>query len=190
MKYIKLLEEYEGMLQTSPDIAQMKPEELEQMFTSQLYKDNPDVELIKQIIDQPDFDYFVNSQLIGRKVTPLILATIKGQLEIVKYLLEKKQVAVNMKGHDGQTALTCACRNGFPEIVRYLLSRSDTKVNMQDKGGWAALHWACWKNQSEIVGLLLEHPQIDIKIQDDSGATAWFDANPQIKEQFPQLQVI
>ena len=28
MKYIKLFEEYEGMLQTSPDIAQMKPEEL------------------------------------------------------------------------------------------------------------------------------------------------------------------
>ena len=190
MKYIKLLEEYEGMLQTSPDIAQMKPEELEQMFTSQLYKDNPDVELIKQIIDQPDFDYFVNSQLIGRKVTPLILATIKGQLEIVKYLLENKQVAVNMKDNNGQTALMGASRKGHTEIVRYLLSRSDTKVNMQDKGGWAALHWACWKNQSEIVGLLLEHPQIDIKIQDDSGATAWFDANPQIKEQFPQLQVI
>ena len=190
MKYIKLFEEYEGMLQTSPDIAQMKPEELEQMFASQLYKDNPDIELIKQIIDQPNFDYFVNSQLIGWKITPLILATIKGQLEIVEYLLENKQVAVNMKDNDGQTALTCACRNGFPEIVRYLLSRSDTKVNMQDKGGWAALHWACWKNQSEIVGLLLEHPQIDIKIQDDSGATAWFNAKPQIKEQFPQLQVI
>ena len=168
-------------------LRKMKPEELEQMFASQLYKDNPDIELIKQIIDQPNF---VNSQLIGWKITPLILATIKGQLEIVEYLLENKQVAVNMKDNDGQTALMYACKNGFPEIVRYLLSRSDTKVNMQDKGGWTALMWACLKNQSEIVGLLLEHPQIDIKIQDDSGATAWFNAKPQIKEQFPQLQVI
>ena len=190
MKYIKLFEEYEGMLQTSPDIAQMKPEELEQMFTSQLYKDNPDIELIKQIIDQPNFDYFVNSQLIGWKITPLILATIKGQLEIVEYLLENKQVAVNMKDNDGQTALTCACRNGFPEIVRYLLSRSDTKVNMQDKGGWAALHWACWKNQSEIVAMLLQHPDTDISITTKDGATAWFNAQPEIRELFPQLKVV
>jgi hypothetical protein len=190
MKFIKLFEEYEGMLQTSPDIDRMTPEELEGEFKHECYKTNPNVDLVKQIIDHPDFSYFLNSELSGRNSTPLMLASIGNHPEIVQHLLGTEGITINTRNKDGYTALSDACRNGCVEIVEIFLARPDIKVNLQDKGGWTPLMWACLKNQPEIVGMLLQHPDTDISITTKDGATAWFNAKPEIREMFPQLEVV
>ena len=56
------------------------------------------------------------------KQTPLHIAAIEGQLQILLYLIEKKKCDVNAKDRDGWTPLHCACHSGHLEIVDQLIS--------------------------------------------------------------------
>ena len=55
-------------------------------------------------------------------VTPLILASQEGKLEVVNFLLDKG-ARVNDVMTDGKTALLMACKNGHTEIVRILMAK-------------------------------------------------------------------
>ena len=55
-------------------------------------------------------------------VTPLILASQQGKLDVVEFLL-KKGARVNDVMTDGKTALLMACKNGHTEIVRILMAK-------------------------------------------------------------------
>ena len=55
-------------------------------------------------------------------VTPLILASQQGNLDVVAFLLDKG-ARVNDVMTDGKTALLMACKNGHTEIVELLLKR-------------------------------------------------------------------
>jgi ankyrin repeat protein len=55
-------------------------------------------------------------------VTPLILASQQGKLDVVEFLLDEG-ARVNDVMTDGKTALLMACKNGHTEIVKLLLGR-------------------------------------------------------------------
>ena len=55
-------------------------------------------------------------------VTPLILASQEGKLEVVNFLLDKG-ASVNDVMTDGKTALLMACKNGHTEIVKRLMEK-------------------------------------------------------------------
>ena len=58
----------------------------------------------------------------GNNVTPLILASQQGKLDVVEFLL-KKGARVNDVMTDGKTALLMASKNGHTEIVRILMAK-------------------------------------------------------------------
>ena len=65
--------------------------------------------------------------------TPLGLASFKGHLEVVEYLVEECGADVNAKDVDGYTALICAAEGGHPEVVEFLVnSKADIEAKNDD----------------------------------------------------------
>jgi|688.fasta_scaffold349658_2 ankyrin repeat protein len=58
----------------------------------------------------------------NNKVTPLILASQQGKLDVVEDLLDRG-AGVNDVMTDGKTALLMACKNGHTEIVKILMAK-------------------------------------------------------------------
>ena len=70
----------------------------------------------------------------------LVAAAYNGNLEIIKFLLDKG-ADPNIVTPYGVTPLINAAIKGHTEVVRLLISR-DANVNAQDKNGYTALKWA------------------------------------------------
>jgi ankyrin repeat protein len=65
--------------------------------------------------------------------------------------------AINIKDHEGKTALHIASYWSYTEIVKLLLERmSDEAINSKTNNGYTALHLANFYNYTDIVELLLE----------------------------------
>jgi len=69
--------------------------------------------------------------------TPLLIASWEGLTDIVKALLDSKQVAINATNNEGATALIQACTNGYVEVALALLAEPGIDVNAVDKFGTA-----------------------------------------------------
>ena len=79
-----------------------------------------------------------------------------GILPIVEYLIETKNVDVNMKGSHLRTPLHYACENGFLQIVEYLISKgADIEAKVLDD--YTPLHIAVDRCKTDIVKCLLSH---------------------------------
>ena len=85
----------------------------------------------------------------------LIAASKYNYIEIVKLLLEVKNINVNLQDKYGTTALTSASQYNNIKIVKLLLEAENINVNLQDIDGKTALILASRKNNKEIVKLLL-----------------------------------
>jgi len=92
--------------------------------------------------------------------------------EIVKLLLEKEGIDINIKNKYGDTALTQACYCYSTETVKLLLKHKDIDVNIQDNDGKTALIIATEEEFTGAVKLLLEHKDIDVNVQNIYGNTA------------------
>jgi len=71
-------------------------------------------------------------------MTPMHYAARGGYLEIVKYLLHRRQQAVDRTNELGITPLMEACSNGHVKVVHFLLSH-EAFVNARAKDGCSAL---------------------------------------------------
>ena len=93
--------------------------------------------------------------------------------EILKLLVTRKDLDVNMKDYLGYSKLHRACKNGNLEIVKILFERKDLDVNGPcDAAGNTPLIVAGLQNHVEIVNLLLDHDYINIKAKNHQGLTA------------------
>ncbi len=104
--------------------------------------------------------------------TALITASLRGNIEIVKLLLEIETININLQDNDGMTALICASWSNNIEVVKLLLEIKDINVNIQDDNKNTALILASYDNNKEIIKLLLEHETINVNLQNKNGATA------------------
>jgi ankyrin repeat protein len=68
----------------------------------------------------------------NNNVTPLILASQQGKLDVVAFLLDRG-ARVNDVMTDGKTALLMACKNGHTEIVRILMAKGADQ-SLKSKG--------------------------------------------------------
>jgi ankyrin repeat protein len=90
---------------------------------------------------------------MDRGMTPLMAASITGDRDIVRQLLESG-VKVNLRDRDGQTALMNAVRYGHGEIANMLLING-AKMDMRDRYGRTALMLSVVFDQPGIVRLLI-----------------------------------
>lgn len=105
-------------------------------------------------------------------LTPLILASGKGHIEVVRYLIELG-AQQDLKQNLGKTALHGACANGRLDVVKELLkSNAETKINITDNNGMTPLMEAVCKNQLEVVRYLISQGA-DQKLEEKENGTAF-----------------
>ncbi len=108
---------------------------------------NNDTSNIKQLIERAD----VNVKSQG--VTPLLLASVNGQMEAVKLLLEKG-AKIDTADQYGNGALMFAVRQGHAEVAKLLFEKG-AKINLELHGA-DALRLAAKHGHTDIVKLLLD----------------------------------
>eukprot|EP01112_Ceratiomyxa_fruticulosa_P017015 TRINITY_DN522_c0_g1_i1.p1 TRINITY_DN522_c0_g1~~TRINITY_DN522_c0_g1_i1.p1 ORF type:complete len:573 (-),score=121.31 TRINITY_DN522_c0_g1_i1:153-1871(-) len=103
----------------------------------------------------------VGNLTVEAYLAPLVLcsAASKGDLEMVKRLIESEQYDPNAGDYDGRTPLHLATEEGHIEVVKLLLSKG-VDVNVVDRWGATPLRGAVSYNRRDIATLLK-----------DSGAT-------------------
>jgi ankyrin repeat protein len=111
--------------------------------------------LIRLAVDAPDSLYTLCS--MGK--TPLHWATGMGHTDIMKVLLDRFKVPVDIANANNGTPLHVAASQARPECVEILINHG-ADLNARVKDGATPLHFACFKGQKqghlECIKMLLE----------------------------------
>ena len=96
--------------------------------------------------------------------TPLHIATWKGDLELVKLVVESSTVSIDpdVFNHHKQTALHMACKNRYKDIVEYMLTHTKCNPNVQHIYGNTPLHIASRDGYGECVKLIIETSTVSV----------------------------
>jgi len=102
--------------------------------------------------------------------TPLILASKKGEIELVNYLLSHGADVNVESGVRGRTAIMAAARNRKVDAVKALLT-ADPDLDAVDWEGYTVLMFAAISGQRDIVDVLLTHGA-DVNVKNKVGSSA------------------
>ncbi|TRY69888.1 hypothetical protein DNTS_015350 [Danionella cerebrum] len=110
------------------------------------------VTLVHQLLQE---DPGLVNKCNGDGASPLMMASVGGDLELVKLLVEKKANVNTQDTHHGWTALMQATYHGNKEVVRFLLEQG-ADVNLRAKNGYSAFDLLMLLNDpdTELVRLL------------------------------------
>ena len=181
------LEDYSNIFTNFKDCSLF--DELKILFTQGFQTINDsNLDIFKSIIEGYQFSPFFKDYSFS---PPLFHACQNGQLELVKYLIEKQNVqkAATLNGEN--TALHIACAYGHIDIVKYLIDDAPSneveedpipdstfitfkKPPFVDIPGYfnrTPLHVACLNNQEVISYYLLEHCNANVNAKDNNGDT-------------------
>ncbi|RYP18613.1 hypothetical protein DL765_003820 [Monosporascus sp. GIB2] len=112
-----------------------------------------DVEMVKLLLDR-GADVAVTDK---DGWTPLIAASSKGYVDIVRLLLATSGVNADLKDSEsGQTPLSWAAANGCEAVVQLLLDTGKVDTDSRDNNGRTPLQWAAERGHETIVRLLLK----------------------------------
>ncbi|CCM04833.1 uncharacterized protein FIBRA_07026 [Fibroporia radiculosa] len=100
--------------------------------------------------------------------TALHVASSRGYLDIIKWLVEDCGAMPDIEDREGETALHKAALNGHLHVMRFLLP-DRAEVHAQDADGWTALHNACSKGYLDIVRWLCEEGGASAQVDDIRG---------------------
>ena len=103
--------------------------------------------------------------------TPLHAASQEGRLDIVRWLVEEKQVDPSCRDENGRTPLHAASFGGHLDIVRWLVDVKQVDPSCRDEKGRTPLYAASWKGHLDIVRWLIKEKQVDPSCQDEAGWT-------------------
>uniref|UniRef100_A0A3B3ZJD0 SAM domain-containing protein n=1 Tax=Periophthalmus magnuspinnatus TaxID=409849 RepID=A0A3B3ZJD0_9GOBI len=109
-------------------------------------------QLVKEILEEDPAQVNSSNQ---EGASPLMIAAVSGQLEVVQLMVEKKADIDKQDGVHGWTALMQATYHGNKDIVKYLLSQG-ADVNLRAKNGYTAFDLVMLLNDpdTELVRLL------------------------------------
>ncbi|KAN0074159.1 Ankyrin repeat-containing domain protein [Elaphomyces granulatus] len=138
-----------------------------------LAKDNIDVN--SQCLNIPG--YFPTSTGNTALMVATQIAAKEPSMEaVVKSLLARDDVDLNIVNSKGEHVLMYSVLRQGHDILKSLLDRLDVNINLQGGGHrFTALMWAvssCRKVDPDKVKLLLDHKGIDVNLQDNLGRTA------------------
>ncbi|XP_043960571.1 ankyrin repeat and SAM domain-containing protein 6-like isoform X1 [Gambusia affinis] len=109
-------------------------------------------QLVKDILEEDPAQVNSSNQ---DGASPLMMAAVSGQLEVVQLMVEKKADVDKQDSAHGWTALMQATYHGNKDIVKYLLSQG-ADVNLRAKNGYTAFDLVMLLNDpdTELVRLL------------------------------------
>jgi ankyrin repeat protein len=107
-------------------------------------------------------------------LSPLQMAVCSDSPEIVKLLLEEKDVEVNAQDHHGVSVFLSAVQTGNKTLVKTLAEAPAIDVNLRDHENNSALMRACKNGYLSIVKYLLDCKKMTIPIDatDNEGMSA------------------
>mmetsp|Transcript_89722 Transcript_89722/g.134474 ORF Transcript_89722/g.134474 Transcript_89722/m.134474 type:complete len:155 (-) Transcript_89722:73-537(-) len=73
--------------------------------------------------------------------TILQIACEEGQVEMVKWLIARDDIDINLPNEKGETAFHFACR-GQPEVMQLLIASGNLDINAKDNHGITAFAYA------------------------------------------------
>ncbi len=111
-----------------------------------------------------------NAQNAADGRTALISAAARGDLEVVKVLLERG-ADVNVKDKQEYTALFHAIEAMYEDVATVLLDQPNLDPSARGKNGVTALMSYAWRDNKEAVRKLLDRGA-DVNAQDNDGDTA------------------
>ena len=121
------------------------------------------VPLVKNLLKTVNSDCVYRN---GDPRTPLVAASRKGSLQIIKLLIAAN-ADVNYHASGDESALMAASANGHLEIVKYLLKKKAT-INKAIRGDGTALISAVRNNHYQIAKVLLENgADVDLAVKSD-----------------------
>ncbi|XP_019860629.1 PREDICTED: uncharacterized protein LOC109588965 [Amphimedon queenslandica] len=113
--------------------------------------------VVEYLTGQPNCN--INS---NNETHPLLAATDKEHLEIVKHFIESTGCDINVREKGtGSTPLHKACYNGSLSIVEYLISKPRCDIEAEDNEGNQPLHYAACQGHKEIVSIVGKKVSID-----------------------------
>ena len=122
------------------------------------------LDVAKLLIDTPSID-LERPNLAGE--TPVMLAAFTGSEELVKYLVEKRQVEINKPGW---SALHYAATGGHADIIQLLLDQS-AYIDAESPNGSTPLMMAARYGNLKSVQLLIDEGA-DVLIKNQLGLNA------------------
>ena len=109
--------------------------------------------------------------------TLLFTAALRGHVAIVRELLSKPGIDVNLAQKSGGTPLFAAAQKGHVEVVRLLMEAPGIKFNLGTyHDGTTPLVVAAFKGHKDVVEILLTARNININVRQHDGATPLFTA--------------
>ena len=142
----------------------------EERLQESIKRDNPNLERIREIIEQKPWIVFAMDKYGN---TPLHDTARYGHLDVATLLLDRG-ANVESKTKDSYTALHRAARNGHLDVVTLLLDRG-ANVESKTKHGYTALHDAARYGRINVATLLLDRGA-DVESKDKYGFTALHNA--------------
>ena len=111
---------------------------------------------LKEEVHNVSFNTIEKDLPPGRPSEHLLNYAGKGDLEVVKYIIEKYRIEPNRpRTENGGTALYQAARNGYSDIVAYLLNKG-ADPNIANNSNVTPLNAAASNGHEEVVKLLVE----------------------------------
>ena len=107
--------------------------------------------------------------------TPLILASAKGYLSMVKKLIERG-ARVDASQKDGTNAAYVAAQNGHFDVLKLLIQNHSNLINLKGYKGQLPLFPAASNGHLDIVKYLTSLSNKSIHIQDNDGQTPFIAA--------------
>lgn len=87
--------------------------------------------------------------------TPIFLAAMKGNTQVVELLADKFKVSVFERARDGSTLMHIASLHGHPETALALFKKG-VPLQMPNKGGARSIHIAARNGHAGMIARLLE----------------------------------
>jgi ankyrin repeat protein len=106
---------------------------------------------------------------VKARQSPLLLASMSGDLETVSLLLARGASANPRPNPSGNSPISEAITFGRADIVRTLI-RAGAKIDLVERTGVNLLHWAAITNRAEVIPELARSG-VDINAIDDAGFT-------------------
>jgi ankyrin repeat protein len=106
-----------------------------------------------------------------QKWTALHWATVRGRVEVVKYLVETCEADIQIANRYGRTAMHYAIYSGKLEIVQYLVESAGADIHVVDNYGFTSLHCASEEASLEIVQYLVETAGANVHAMEKTGRT-------------------
>ncbi|KAF4526669.1 hypothetical protein B566_EDAN015668 [Ephemera danica] len=109
---------------------------------------------------------------LGERTDIIHIATIKGNKDIIRLILEKDHTLLNKQNIDGQSPLHLACFHENIEAARCLLEYVDISVQIEDNMNRnSPIHYASMNGLVEIIELILMRDKTQINQQNGNGST-------------------